>query len=251
MNKTLKTNGRWIFELKIQKDFQGYPKDPNEPQDLFTVNSHFVKSIKFPKFKNNLGEKPSLVCEYYDALGENKELYDWIRSLPKQSCVAAIILYCDELGNAIESFKYELEVKSVKLNKLSYEKNKKITNSTTKIKFNVVSTESERLEESKETIGSLTELLANGLEKIKIAMNFDPDLAWVWHCNFATAFMDEGAKPRQANKAAARIMQSFFKIDVTTFEQWNGLEEIWKKPDLPYESLKPTFQRPPQTKKKP
>lgn len=90
MNKTLKTNGRWIFELKIQKDFQGYPKDPNEPQDLFTVNSHFVKSIKFPKFKNpkfknNLGEKPnwtSLVCEYYDALEENKELYDWIRSLP-------------------------------------------------------------------------------------------------------------------------------------------------------------------------
>lgn len=45
----------------------------------------------------------------------------------------------------------------------------------------------------------------------------DPDYAWGWHCNLAVPIMDAtGITHKQANMAAAHLMQHLWKCDITT-----------------------------------
>jgi len=59
------------------------------------------------------------------------------------------------------------------------------------------------------------------------AIQADSDYAWSWHCNVAMPFQDEGGTHEQANRAAARFMQTAFGVDVTTFDQWLAFD--WAK----------------------
>lgn len=49
----------------------------------------------------------------------------------------------------------------------------------------------------------------------------DPEYAWTIHCNLAVPIMDSvGCTHEQANKAAARIMHHWFKVDITKHPHW-------------------------------
>lgn len=45
----------------------------------------------------------------------------------------------------------------------------------------------------------------------------DPELAWAWHCNIAMPIFDVvGCSHKEANEAAAHLMQHLFECDITT-----------------------------------
>lgn len=49
----------------------------------------------------------------------------------------------------------------------------------------------------------------------------DSEYAWTLHCNLAMPIMDElHCTHEQANKAAARIMQHWFQVDITKNKHW-------------------------------
>ena len=55
------------------------------------------------------------------------------------------------------------------------------------------------------------------------AINSDPEYAWGWHCNLAMPIKDEiGCSHLDANKAAARIMQTIFSVDTTKNKYFPG-----------------------------
>lgn len=63
------------------------------------------------------------------------------------------------------------------------------------------------------------------------AMRRDGSYAWVWHCNIAVAFQNEGGSHEMSNRAAARFMQTAFGVDVTVFEEWKSFK--WVKDSVP------------------
>jgi hypothetical protein len=56
---------------------------------------------------------------------------------------------------------------------------------------------------------------AGALERLSRAMKSDPEYAWGWHCNIASAAMDEGLDHAAANRAAARFMHAAFGVDTS------------------------------------
>jgi hypothetical protein len=58
--------------------------------------------------------------------------------------------------------------------------------------------------------------IAEALDVLSTAMKNDDSFAWVWHCNVAVPFMDEGGTHKQANLAASRFMHNAFKVDTET-----------------------------------
>lgn len=53
-------------------------------------------------------------------------------------------------------------------------------------------------------------------QELAQAINSDEAYAWSWHCNIAMPIMDElGCSHLEANKAAARVMQTVFSVDMT------------------------------------
>ena len=68
---------------------------------------------------------------------------------------------------------------------------------------------------------------SEAFDTLKSAIQADNDYAWTWHCNVAMPFADEGGSHEQANRAAARFMQTCFDVDVTTFDQWKSFD--WAK----------------------
>ena len=66
-----------------------------------------------------------------------------------------------------------------------------------------------------------TEQAYNAIEQ---AIRDDDDYAWTWHCNISIQLQDEGGSHEQANRAAARFMQTAFGVDVTTFDQWEAFD---------------------------
>lgn len=64
--------------------------------------------------------------------------------------------------------------------------------------------------------------IPEAFETLKSAIQSDSGYAWSWHCNVAMSFQDEGGSHEQANRAAARFMQTAFDVDVMTFDQWKS-----------------------------
>ena len=52
-------------------------------------------------------------------------------------------------------------------------------------------------------------------------MREDRGFAWAVHCNLAMPFQDEGGSREVSNRAAARIMDAFFGVDVRGFPEWD------------------------------
>jgi hypothetical protein len=52
-------------------------------------------------------------------------------------------------------------------------------------------------------------------------MREDRGFAWSVHCNLAMPFQDEGGSREASNRAAARIMDAFFGVDVRGFPEWD------------------------------
>jgi len=57
--------------------------------------------------------------------------------------------------------------------------------------------------------------VATAFDVIKGSMHADPEYAWSWHCNAATASLDEGIAHAPANRAAARFMYAVFGLDTS------------------------------------
>lgn len=56
----------------------------------------------------------------------------------------------------------------------------------------------------------------------------DPEYAWTVQCNLAVPIQDElRCTHEQANRAAARIMSQWFKVDMTQHENWRRFELDW------------------------
>lgn len=66
---------------------------------------------------------------------------------------------------------------------------------------------------------------------LRDAIQQDPDYAWSWHCNIATASMDEGLDHAASNRAAARFMSTLFGVDMTKHEQFKGTQSPIKFKD--------------------
>lgn len=51
---------------------------------------------------------------------------------------------------------------------------------------------------------------------LSAAMRRDPELAWTWHCQIATANMEGGyLKWKESNEAACRTMMNLFQVDTS------------------------------------
>lgn len=57
--------------------------------------------------------------------------------------------------------------------------------------------------------------LSNSVQILKDNLQTDMDYAWTWFCNIAVPMQDEGISHEVSNKAAARIMQNCFGVDIT------------------------------------
>ena len=58
---------------------------------------------------------------------------------------------------------------------------------------------------------------------LKKAIEEDSEYAWGWHCNIATAAVDEGLEHKAANRAAARFMRCCFGVDMTKQQNYIDL----------------------------
>jgi len=66
--------------------------------------------------------------------------------------------------------------------------------------------------------------IAGAMSTLADALQADPSYAWSWQSNLAMAIVDELGVSRQAgNKAAARIMQHVFKVDVTQMKEYKDI----------------------------
>ncbi len=65
------------------------------------------------------------------------------------------------------------------------------------------------------------------LDTLKTAIQKDDSYAWTWHCNIAMPLQDEGIPHEQANRAAARLMDILFGVDITKTPQWEFLSRQW------------------------
>lgn len=63
-------------------------------------------------------------------------------------------------------------------------------------------------------------------DTLQEAIHSDSGFAWTWQCSLATAIMEEGTNHEQANRAAARIMQELFSVDVTKCDQWKSFHWV-------------------------
>jgi hypothetical protein len=75
----------------------------------------------------------------------------------------------------------------------------------------------------------MSEGIEGSVNRIRLAMQADHDLAWSWHSNVAVCACDEGVDHRVANMAAARFMKLAFGFDVTKTHYWRYFEIIWNK----------------------
>ena len=62
--------------------------------------------------------------------------------------------------------------------------------------------------------------LSMGLGILKENLQRDMDYAWAWFCNIAVPMQDEGVSHEVSNKAAARVMQNLFGVDITKCEHY-------------------------------
>lgn len=61
----------------------------------------------------------------------------------------------------------------------------------------------------------------HAIEALSHEMQTDPDIAWGWHCNIAMPIMDVlDCSHKDANEAAAHLMQRLFGVDITQHEQY-------------------------------
>ena len=56
------------------------------------------------------------------------------------------------------------------------------------------------------------EQIAQAVQTVIQAMQYDPEYAWGWHCNIAMAFVDAGGDRYTANQGAARFLEMFAKV---------------------------------------
>jgi len=61
---------------------------------------------------------------------------------------------------------------------------------------------------------------------LQAAMQADFDYAWMWQCNLAMAFYDEGVDAYRANRGAARFMQHAFGVNITASERFKELMDM-------------------------
>lgn len=60
-------------------------------------------------------------------------------------------------------------------------------------------------------------------DQLKAALNADSGFAWSWHCNIAMPIMDRlGCSHREANEAAAAVMQHLFGLDMRLNRCWDA-----------------------------
>lgn len=62
--------------------------------------------------------------------------------------------------------------------------------------------------------------LSMGVQILKDNLQGDMDYAWSWFCNIAVPMQDEGVSHETSNKAAARVMQNLFGVDITKCEHY-------------------------------
>ncbi len=65
--------------------------------------------------------------------------------------------------------------------------------------------------------------IGKAFDILKQALQEDEEYAWSWHCNLAVPFMDEGGSHKSSNKAAARIMYNFFRVDTSKSKYFKDL----------------------------
>ena len=58
------------------------------------------------------------------------------------------------------------------------------------------------------------------LNRLTEAMKDNPEYAWSWHCNMATAAHNEGLNISSSHKSAARFMWNTFGIDMSTSNKY-------------------------------
>ena len=69
-------------------------------------------------------------------------------------------------------------------------------------------------------------VMKENLDALKFAMKDDPDYAWAWHCNVAMPIKDSiGCSHKDANVAAARVMQHLFEVDITKMKEYQAVIE--------------------------
>jgi hypothetical protein len=78
--------------------------------------------------------------------------------------------------------------------------------------------------------------ITDAFNRLKKALNDDPDYAWSWHCNIAVAYQDEGGTHQAANRAAARFMRNCFDADANEYDpdliaKARHAEPVWHKID--------------------
>lgn len=56
--------------------------------------------------------------------------------------------------------------------------------------------------------------LKEAFEVLSEAIKADPEYAWSWHCNIAMPAFHANVPYRQANEAAANVMQHLFGVDM-------------------------------------
>lgn len=79
---------------------------------------------------------------------------------------------------------------------------------------------------------ALTNKAPSALSKLTDALVADPEYAWSWHCNLAMPIMDSTkVSHRDANIAAARLMQHIFGIDTAKHAHFEVAAEPETKVD--------------------
>lgn len=84
-----------------------------------------------------------------------------------------------------------------------------------------------KTEETEEELGEASAPehdVAGAMSALTTALNEDPSYAWSWQSNLAMSIHDElGLNRQDSNKAAARIMQHVFKVDITKMKEYTDI----------------------------
>ena len=70
----------------------------------------------------------------------------------------------------------------------------------------------------------MSNLIAEAIDVLKVAVNNDSEYAWSWHCNLAMSAYDEGLSKPAANRSAARFMKLLFDVDMTKHEYFKDTQ---------------------------
>lgn len=92
----------------------------------------------------------------------------------------------------------------------------------------------EQLVAAAESIGMRKPSTGQSMKQLISTMQQDRGYAWSWQCNIAMAILDSGGcTHRQANLAAARVMQRVFDVDVTNFPEMLHFQTEWERQPAP------------------